>query len=83
VARGLERRARHCSDLLRARETAELVGWPAAEPDVRWREIDVGDWTGVHAHLVRDEEKDAYRAWREGRLAAYNTAGDGHEGPWP
>jgi glucosyl-3-phosphoglycerate phosphatase len=145
-----------CSDLLPARETAELVGWSAAEPDVRWREIDVGDWTGVHAQLVRDEEQDAYRAWREGRLpppggeavaefatrvqdaaaellsvggttaghrpggpirvacagllrlelaqlarvanasasvlestgdgvrlAAYNAAGDGHEGPWP
>jgi glucosyl-3-phosphoglycerate phosphatase len=33
------------SDLTRARQTAELLGY-RAEPDAGWREIQVGIWTG-------------------------------------
>jgi broad specificity phosphatase PhoE len=53
------------SDLARARETAELLGHPGAVPDPRWREADVGRWSG---RLVRDliaEDADAYRGWLE------------------
>src|SRR3954471_23099299 len=35
-----------CSDLGRARETAELLGLEPAAYDARWREIDVGAWGG-------------------------------------
>ena len=35
-----------CSDLGRARETAELLGLRPARFDPRWREIDVGSWGG-------------------------------------
>src|SRR5215218_1994878 len=35
-----------CSDLGRARETAELLGLRPARLDARWREIDVGEWGG-------------------------------------
>src|ERR1700759_3832419 len=34
------------SDLIRARETAALLGHPDAETDVRLREINVGEWEG-------------------------------------
>jgi broad specificity phosphatase PhoE len=34
------------SDLIRARETAALLGHPDAPTDVRLREIDVGEWQG-------------------------------------
>lgn len=57
-----------CSDLARARETASLLGWPDAEADERWREVDVGDWTGRSSADVRAHEAEAYWAWREGRL---------------
>jgi len=47
-----------CSDLSRARETAELLGLGAARLDPAWREIDVGRWAGrraaeVHGGCVR------------------------------
>ena len=44
------------SDLARARETATLLGWPDARPDARWREVDIGAWTGRTATEVRAEE---------------------------
>lgn len=55
------------SDLIRVRETAELLGlgWAAADP--RWRELDLGDWTGRRIEEVRAESNGAYTAWREGR----------------
>src|SRR3954453_14453058 len=34
------------SDLVRASETAALLGYPGAERDPRWREIDIGEWEG-------------------------------------
>jgi glucosyl-3-phosphoglycerate phosphatase len=35
-----------CSDLGRARQTAEILGLRPARFDPRWREIDVGEWGG-------------------------------------
>jgi glucosyl-3-phosphoglycerate phosphatase len=47
------------SDLVRASETAAILGYPDARRDPRWREIDVGEWSG------RDVEvPDA--SWRGG-----------------
>jgi len=56
------------SDLARARETAQLLGFGAATPDARWRELDLGEWSGRHAADVRAEVGDAYREWRAGRI---------------
>jgi probable phosphoglycerate mutase len=53
------------SDLRRARETATLVGYPDAAPDPRWREIDVGEWSG---RSVSDFPSDSEPAWRGGSL---------------
>jgi glucosyl-3-phosphoglycerate phosphatase len=53
-----------CSDLARARETAELLGLrPRLDP--RWREIDVGSWGGRTAAEV-DAEGDELTNWRGG-----------------
>ena len=57
------------SDLRRASETASLLGFDDARIDPRWRELDVGLWTGQAAAAVREEHGEAYRAWREGREA--------------
>jgi broad specificity phosphatase PhoE len=50
------------SDLVRARETAALLGFPDAEADARWREVDVGAWTGRPATELVEEEPAAYDA---------------------
>ena len=58
------------SDLRRAHESASLLGWPDARRDPRWREIDIGAWTGRLAAEVIADDAEAYRAWREGRRPA-------------
>lgn len=58
------------SDLSRARETAQLLGFPDATADARWREVDVGEWAGRLAMDVVAEDSVAYTAWREGREPA-------------
>jgi broad specificity phosphatase PhoE len=53
------------SDLVRARESAALMGHPDAVPDPRWREIGVGEWTGRPlAELPQGSEP----SWRAGPL---------------
>lgn len=55
------------SDLARARETAALLTSAPAEPDPRWREVNLGAWTGrAAAELTRAERAELER-WREGR----------------
>nr|WP_314444304.1 histidine phosphatase family protein [uncultured Sphingomonas sp.] len=54
-----------CSDLQRARQTAELTGL-AAKPDPLWREIDVGEWAGRNVGDLRDQEPALWRRWRAG-----------------
>ena len=49
------------SDLLRATETAELAGFSASATDPRWREADIGDWTGKLEAEVAPEELSAFR----------------------
>jgi broad specificity phosphatase PhoE len=51
------------SDLIRARETAALLGHPEAATDPRLREIDVGEWEGREvAELPQDT------SWRAGAI---------------
>jgi broad specificity phosphatase PhoE len=53
------------SDLVRARETAALLGHPDAPVDPRLREIDVGEWAGRPlAELPQGSEP----SWRAGPL---------------
>jgi glucosyl-3-phosphoglycerate phosphatase len=58
-----------CSDLGRARQTAELLGLEPARYDPAWREIDVGAWGGRTAAEV-DAEGDGVTNWRGGARTA-------------
>jgi broad specificity phosphatase PhoE len=64
-----------CSDLARARETAELLGVRPGRFEPRWREIDIGAWGGRPAAEV-DAEAGGLTNWRGGPV----TAPDGE--PW-
>jgi glucosyl-3-phosphoglycerate phosphatase len=64
-----------CSDLTRARETAELLGVRPGRFEARWREIDIGAWGGRPAAEV-DAEVGGLTNWRGGPV----TASDGE--PW-
>ena len=59
----------YSSDLLRAHETALIVGKRLGLPvsvDAGLREVDVGDWSGrVHSE-IEGLDPDGYRRWREG-----------------
>src|SRR4051794_31106959 len=55
------------SDLQRARETAELLGYPGARPDARFREIDVGEWAG---RPLSEFPSGSETAWRGGPVKA-------------
>jgi glucosyl-3-phosphoglycerate phosphatase len=54
-----------CSDLSRARETAELLGLRPGRFDPRWREIDVGSWAGRTAAEI-DAQGGELTNWRGG-----------------
>jgi len=57
------------SDLRRARETAEIVTSGLAielRVDARWREWDVGEWSGRPRAEIRERWPELYRAFREG-----------------
>ncbi len=53
------------SDLVRASETAALLGYPDATRDPRWREIDLGEWSG---RPLADFADESQAAWRGGPL---------------
>jgi broad specificity phosphatase PhoE len=57
------------SDLARARETAEILGFEPARVDPAWREIDVGEWGGKTAAEV-DAESGELTNWRGGPRTA-------------
>jgi broad specificity phosphatase PhoE len=57
-----------CSDLLRTRETAALLGYDAPEVDARLREADLGAWTGRYVADLLASSNGDYAAWREGKL---------------
>lgn len=58
-----------CSDLSRARETAELLDLTPGRYDPAWREIDVGEWGGRVAADV-DAEGSDLTSWRGGTRTA-------------
>jgi glucosyl-3-phosphoglycerate phosphatase len=58
-----------CSDLGRARETAELMGLQPARFDERWREIDIGEWSGRTAAEI-DAQGSELTNWRGGPRTA-------------
>lgn len=62
-----------CSDLLRARETAALLGYAAPALDPRLREADLGDWTGRRSADLRATAGDLYHDWRVGRVTPPNA----------
>jgi probable phosphoglycerate mutase len=53
------------SDLVRASETASLLGYADARRDARWREIALGEWQG--RSLTDFEDETAY-SWRGGSI---------------
>jgi broad specificity phosphatase PhoE len=55
-----------CSDLQRARETAELAGLVPRLPSPLLREMALGRWTGRLLDDVKAIEPDAYAAWKNG-----------------
>ena len=58
-----------CSDLTRARQTAELLGVKPARYDERWREIDIGEWGGRTAAEI-DAQGGELTNWRGGPRTA-------------
>jgi broad specificity phosphatase PhoE len=58
----------HCvsSDLQRTRETAKLLGFDQPVLDRRWRERDLGAWSGRHKGELQAVAEDQYLAWRRG-----------------
>lgn len=66
---GLQPDAVVTSDLRRARQTARLLGLDGASADARWREADLGRWTGRLVDEVDAQEREAYMGWLEGTLA--------------
>ncbi|KAA0969688.1 histidine phosphatase family protein [Aureimonas fodinaquatilis] len=57
------------SDLVRAAETAHLLGYPDAEREPGLREHSVGAWTGQVIADIKAREEDNYLAWRAGTYA--------------
>ena len=54
------------SDLGRTRQTVALIGHPDAPSDERFRELDMGEWTGRCKPDLIAERPDDYAAWRAG-----------------
>jgi probable phosphoglycerate mutase len=66
---GLRASALYCSDLERARETADLLSGalkvaPIADPALR--EVHVGDWQGLSYEDIAARYPDEWDAWRRG-----------------
>lgn len=61
-----------CSDLRRASRTAqiiaEMLGLDAPTADVGFREIDVGEWSGLTRPEIEVRWPDLLSAWTQGRL---------------
>ena len=56
------------SDLGRTRQTVALIGHPDAPSDQRFRELDMGEWTGRCKPDLIAERPEDYAAWRAGRF---------------
>lgn len=56
------------SDLQRAHQTAEELGFGGCLRDERLREAHLGIWVGLRAAELMATEPDSYLAWRQGTL---------------
>jgi 2,3-bisphosphoglycerate-dependent phosphoglycerate mutase len=59
----------YASDLLRARETAEIVGAELGLPvtlDRNLREVDVGEWSGLVHTEIESRYPEGFRRWQQG-----------------
>ena len=79
---GEELRALYASDMLRARQTAEIVGErvglePVIEP--RGRECDWGSWEGRLVDEIAREEPELWHAWLAGGASFRFPAGESLE----
>jgi probable phosphoglycerate mutase len=62
----------YSSDLVRAHETALIVGDRLGLPvevDAGLREVDVGDWTGRLLTEIEAEDPEGFQRWRQGHKA--------------
>jgi broad specificity phosphatase PhoE len=60
----------YASDLLRARETAEIVAARLGlevRVDERLREVDVGEWSGLSLTEAEERYPDGFQRWQAGR----------------
>lgn len=71
LLRGLAPDSAVTSDLIRASETAALIG-AGARPDLRLREQDLGVWTG---RAIADLPIEEYRLWRAGQFVPEGAEG--------
>ena len=74
-----------CSDLFRARRTAEAIAAPLGlqvEPDPRLRERSFGRWEGMTRAEIREMDRAAYDSWkaRTGGELAYGVEPREHVG---
>ncbi|MDX6475997.1 MAG: 2,3-bisphosphoglycerate-dependent phosphoglycerate mutase [Gaiellaceae bacterium] len=70
----------YSSDLLRAHETARIVGDRLELPvevDAGLREVDVGDWAGREVGELEREDPEGFRRWQDG-LKGWN-GGESYE----
>jgi probable phosphoglycerate mutase len=64
----------YSSDLLRARETAEIVAADlglAVYIDPGLREVDVGSWSGLSHSEIETNDPEGFRRWQEGGKGWY------------
>ena len=54
------------SDLARARDTAEILAGAGVARDARWREVDLGAWTGLLVPELNPADAAALARWRRG-----------------
>jgi glucosyl-3-phosphoglycerate phosphatase len=66
VVRTWAPRCAFSSDLARARDTAASLGYADATPDARWREANLGDWTGMAADKLKRDCPEHHQRWRDG-----------------
>lgn len=54
------------SDLERARDTAEVLVGAGVARDARWREVDLGAWTGLLVAELNPADAAVFARWRRG-----------------
>lgn len=66
---GIRIAAFHCSDLERARESAEILAAPfglTPSTDAALREVHLGAWEGLHHALIRERFPEEWAGWQRG-----------------